>query len=570
MTIAKVIVGGISIILVVGVCIVLIAGLSNNTDTSAPDENDDNKILSATSMAVAAFCNQTDHKHRCVDSVFSVARNQSATFNDFLKAAISYTIEHVKLAMDTAATIGKDAKDSTQKMAVEDCQELLQFAIGELQDSLLTVKNSSFDAVKEREADLKNWLSAVMSYKETCLDGLNDTNLHKPMSDGLVNATELTSNALAIVSAISDIGNAFRIPSNLNASATRRLMEAEDDGFPFPTWMPNADRKLLGSATNANVKPNAIVAQDGSGQYKTIAAALAAYPKDLVGRYIINVKAGVYDEYITINKDQVNVFIYGDGPRKTTVTGDKCNKKGFSTFKTASFSAVGDGFMAKSIGFQNTAGAKGGQAVALRIQSDRAALYNCRMDGHQDTLYQHAHRQFYRNCVISGTVDFIFGDATAVIQNSLIIIRTPDPGQRNAVTAHGRADKRESTGLVIQNCRILPEQSLFPVISEFPSYLGRPWKQYARTVIMESEIGSVIQPAGWLEWTGNLYLDTLFYAEYGNRGPGANTNLRVKWKGYHVLTDKSEVTQFTAGPFLQGDQWLQATGFPYLLGLKSP
>ncbi|KAL5538069.1 hypothetical protein UlMin_042279 [Ulmus minor] len=322
-------------------------------------------------------------------------------------------------------------------------------------------------------------------------------------------------------------------------------------------------------ASTGGATPNAVVAKDGSGQYKTIEAALAAYPKNHKGRYVIYVKAGKYDEYITIPKNQINVYMYGDGPRKTIVTGSKNFRDGVSTFRTATFSAIGSGFVAKSMGFQNTAGPGGHQAVALRVQSDMSAFYNCRMDGYQDTLYVHAHRQFYRNCVISGTVDFIFGDAAVVIQNSLIIVRKPDPNQRNAVTAQGRKDKYQTTGIVIQNCRIVPEQLLYPERLKVLSYLGRPWKEYSRTVIMESTIEDFIQPAGWLEWQGNFALDTLSYREYANHGPGAATNNRVKWKGYKVITDKKEAMQFTPGAFLQGNMWLKNTGGPFFLGFKN-
>ncbi|KAK8948260.1 Pectinesterase 4 [Platanthera guangdongensis] len=119
------------------------------------------------------------------------------------------------------------------------------------------------------------------------------------------------------------------------------------------------------------------------------------------------------------------------------------------------------GFIAKSIGFQNTAGARGHQAVALRLNGDAAILHNCRIDGFQDSFYTQSGRHFIRNCVISGTIDFIFGDSQAVIQNSLIIVRRPMDNQQNTVTAHGKDSPNERTGLVIQNCRIVPDQSLY-------------------------------------------------------------------------------------------------------------
>ncbi|KDP28007.1 hypothetical protein JCGZ_19087 [Jatropha curcas] len=563
----RAVVGVISILLVVGVCIGLLAGVNNGGFDEEADE-DDEKALSTTSKTVAAICKQTDYKHRCVVSICSTARNKSATPLDFVKAAINNTIHHVTLAKNnTANIIGKDVKNSTQKMALDDCDDLLQYAIDELQASLSAVDNSSVDTIQDGQAELKNWLSAVMSYHHTCLEGFANTPLFKPMVQTLINSTHLTSNALAIVSGISDILSAFGVPQNVNANQTsRRLMNS---GYASPTWMSIGDRKLLASRNNANVEPNAIVAQDGSGRYKTIRAALAAYPKNLTERYVIYVKAGVYNENVTIAKDKVNVFMYGDGPRRTIVTGNKSYKNGIPTIRTASFSAIGDGFMAKSMGFQNTAGAIGHQAVALRVQSDRAALYNCRMDGYRNTLYQQTHRQFYRNCMISGTIDIIFGDAAAVVQNSLIVVRKPDPGQKNTITAHERADKHESTGLVIQNCRIVPDQKLFPVSSQFPSYLGRPRKPYSRTVIMESQIGGFIEPAGWLEWICKLYLNTLYFAEYSNRGEGANTSARVEWEGYHVLTEIKQARRFRAARFIQANQWLRTTGFPCLLGLKN-
>ncbi|KAF4350515.1 hypothetical protein F8388_014976 [Cannabis sativa] len=377
-----------------------------------------------------------------------------------------------------------------------------------------------------------NWLSAVISYQQTCLDGIQDPELKSDMTNNMLDASQMT-----IISPVILIQLRPRLEDLWKRLWTTKIARIRS-GFPA------ADRKLLATRGGGNLRPNVVVAKDGSGQYKTIAGALASYPKNHRGRYVIYVKAGIYDEYITVSKDQVNVFMYGDGPRKTIVTGRKSFRDG------------------------NTAGPEGHQAVALRVQSDMAAFYNCRMDGYQDTLYTQAHRQFYRNCVISGTVDFIFGDGAVVIQNSKIIVRKPADGQKNAVTAQGRTDKRETTGIVIQNCRIVPEVKLFNERFKFPTYLGRPWKEYSRTIIMETTIGDLIQPAGWMEWNGNFALDTLYYAEFANRGPGANTNRRVRWKGHKILTNRQEAHQFTPGPFLQGNLWLRYTGAPYFLGFK--
>ncbi|KAL8100502.1 putative pectinesterase/pectinesterase inhibitor 13 [Apium graveolens] len=557
---------------VVGVAVVAAVMSLIGTDVvhkkSSSGEPDKDPLATAT-KPVASVCSSTDYKEACVNSLGLLGNNQSATPKELIQAAINYTLNEVKSALDKSGMLEKAVKGPRDKMAVDDCQDLLHFAIDELQGSVSTVENSELHSMPDREADLRNWLSAVVSFHQTCIDGCGENHdLNETMSNALMNATQLTSNSLAIVSSMPDIFQRFNISVNKTAASRHLLEAAEDNENNYPSWLSTADRKLLAS-DNAGLTPNAVVAQDGSGQYKTIGAALAAYPKNNKGKYTIYVKAGTYNEYVTVSKYQVNVFMYGDGPRKTIVTGNKSNAKGVSTMQSATFAAVGTGFVAKDMGFQNTAGPDGHQAVALRSQSDMSAFYNCRIDGYQDTLYTQTHRQFYRNCVISGTVDFIFGDGAVIIQNSLIIVRMPSEGQKNTVTAQGRTDRHEPTGIVIQNCRIVPDQKLFPQRFQIQTFLGRPWKQFSMTLIMESTLADFIQPAGWMPWQGNFALDTLFYREYANRGPGADTAKRVKWKGYKVITDRNEVLPYTAGPFLQGNEWIQGTGAPFVLGLTT-
>ncbi|GLT91414.1 hypothetical protein SLE2022_093020 [Rubroshorea leprosula] len=568
----KSILGPISIFLVVvvGVCIALMGG------DASKDTFDTGKIvLHTTSKAVATVCESTQFKESCVGTMNKVqAKNESATPTDYLKAAINVILEEVEGFLNNSGSIfGDKVSNPTVKMAKNDCDDLLQYAIQELQASFSMVGDSELHTLSQREAELKNWLSAVISYHESCVDQIpkGQPELQKQLADGLLNASQLTSNALAMVDSISSILHVFNVDLKIGEITPPRQVSDEhksDGGNAYPHWVTSNDRKLLGSDSNAQVKPNVVVAKDGSGQFKTIGEALKAYPKNLQGRFVIYVKAGVYDEIVMIPKNMVNVFMYGDGPRKTIVTGKRSVVAGYTTSESATFAAIGDGFMAKSMGFTNTAGPKGEQAVALRVISDRALFYNCRMDGFQDTLYVQAHRQFYRNCVISGTVDFIFGDSATVIQNCLIIVRKPDDDQKNAVTAHGRQYENEVTGLVIQNCRIVPDQALFPVRFKIPSYLGRPWKQYSRTVIMETTIGDFIRPEGWMPWAGTFALDTLYYAEYANRGPAAATDQRVKWKGYQGVIDRATAEKFTSGPFLQGNTWLGESGIPYLLGFR--
>lgn len=214
--------------------------------------------------------------------------------------------------------------------------------------------------------------------------------------------------------------------------------------------------------------------------------------------------------------------------------------------------------------FENTAGASKHQAVALRVQGDRSAFFDCAIRGYQDTLYAHAHRQFYRNCEISGTVDFIFGYSSTLIQSSKIIVRKPDANQQNIVVADGTTQKNMPTGVVMQNCEIIPEAALQPDRLTVRTYLARPWKAFSRAVFMENTIGDLIQPDGYLPWQGNMFLDTCFFAEYANAGMGANVQKRVKW-GKGELS-KADATRYTADQWLQANTWLPATGIPFDLG----
>lgn len=237
-------------------------------------------------------------------------------------------------------------------------------------------------------------------------------------------------------------------------------------------------------------------------------------------------------------------------------------------FELACAAVTGNGFIARDLTIENYAGPSKHQAVALRVSADLTAFYRCSFVGYQDTLYTHSLRQFYRECDIYGTIDFIFGDAAVVLQNCNLYARKPDPNQVNVFTAQGREDPNENTGISIQNCKVAAAADLIPVQSNFSTYLGRPWKQYSRTVYMQSNLESLINPAGWLPWNGTFALDTLYYGEYMNKGAGANTTGRVNWPGYHVINSSVDANNFTVSSFIQGDQWLSSTMIPFMLGLN--
>ncbi|CAA3000425.1 pectinesterase-like [Olea europaea var. sylvestris] len=561
----KVAISAVSLILVVGVVIGVVA-VVHRSDSSENDKHN----MSASMKAVTTICAPTSYKDACVRSLESVAKNETATPKDYIMAAIQATLDEVKKSFEvTSKTVVNNDTDPYNHMAVEDCKDLLDDAIDTLQASYSGVGDSDMHTIQDRANELRSWLTAVYALQSTCLDQIEKPEYKSAIENGMINATQLTHNAINIMAELSEVLKAFNVPLNLQANR-RRLLDVGDqigeDGYP--TWFRAADRKLLAAHQKGGVAPNAVVAKDGSGQFKTVAAAIAAYPKNFKGRYTIYVKAGVYEEFITIDKKKPNVFIYGDGPGKTIITGKRnYGIMKIGTMNTATFSAVGQGFIARGLTFRNDAGPDGHQAVALRVQSDMSAIFDCSIEGYQDTLYYHAFRQFYRNCVISGTVDFIFGTGDAVIQNSLIIVRKPNANQQNTITADGREVARGTNGLVLQNCRIVPEKELFPLRFQIPTYLGRPWKANALTVVMQSELGDLIRPEGWMIWAGASYHQTCEFYEFANRGPGSITNKRSKeFKHFEVL-NAGQAAKYTPGQFLSGFQWLKNTGAPFQLGL---
>ncbi|KAL4024566.1 hypothetical protein IC575_012930 [Cucumis melo] len=333
----------------------------------------------------------------------------------------------------------------------------------------------------------------------------------------------------------------------------------ENRGINLATWNP------------ATSKADYVVAKDGSGTHTTINRAVAALAstgrRRGGGRIVIYVKAGVYRENVEIGIQLKNVMLVGDGIDKTIVTGSRNVPDGATTYNSATFGVSGDGFWARDITFENTAGPEKQQAVALRLNSDLAVVYRCAIKGYQDTLFLHSLRQFYRDCKIYGTIDFIFGNSAAVLQNCEIFVRQPRRHQANMITAQGRDDPAEATGISILNSRVQPTPDFAPVKAQYRTYLGRPWKRFSRTVVMGTDLDGLIDPKGWGEWTGNFAISTLFYAEFKNRGDGSSTRFRVNWPGFHVLRSAEEARPFTVAEFLHGGDWIPASGVSFEAGV---
>ncbi|KAJ0677406.1 putative pectinesterase [Helianthus annuus] len=218
----------------------------------------------------------------------------------------------------------------------------------------------------------------------------------------------MCSNVLALIKHLTNNDTVDQVKTN-----TRKLMNKDDE--KWPEWLSAGDRRLLQSET---VTPDVVVAADGSGDFTTISAAVEAATNRSSKRLVIGIAAGVYSEYVNVDNNKWNLMFVGSGLNSTIITGNRnVAIDNYTTFNSATVIAVGRGFLARDITFENTAGPEGHQAVAIRVGSDLSAFYRCNMLAFQDTLYVHSNRQFYVNCYIAGTVDFIFGNAEVILQD---------------------------------------------------------------------------------------------------------------------------------------------------------
>ncbi|XP_060206307.1 probable pectinesterase/pectinesterase inhibitor 17 [Lycium barbarum] len=491
---------------------------------------------------IDAWCKKTPYPDQCTyfmnHGQYHFAPKQKT---DFKKMAVEIALERALQAETYTKGLGAKCRNELEKAAWSDCVKLYESTILQL--------NKTLDPdTKCTDFDTQTWLSTAMTNLETCRTGFIELDVN---SDYIMpslmsnNVSELICNTLAL---------------NNNGSNLKQTYKGG-----FPTWVSPGDRKLL---QLSSIRPNLVVAQDGTGNFRTINAALdAAAERSGNERFVIHVKRGVYGENLEIGNKMKNIMLVGDGMKYTIITGSRSVGGGSTTFNSGTVVVTGEGFIARGITFRNTAGPQNHQAVALRSGSDLSVFYRCGFEGYQDTLYAHSQRQFYKECYIYGTVDFIFGNAAVVLQNCMIFARRPMDKQKITITAQGRTDPNQNTGISIHNSRVMAASDLRPVLSTFKTFLGRPWKQYSRTVFIKTYLGSFVDPAGWLEWDGDFALSTLYYGEYRNTGPGASTSGRVKWPGYRVITNSNEAARFTVENFIAGRSWLPATNVPFRAGL---
>jgi len=303
----------------------------------------------------------------------------------------------------------------------------------------------------------------------------------------------------------------------------------------------------------ADIKPNIVVAADGNGDVRTVLEAIERVPENNTKRFIILVKPGTYKEQIRIAANKPYVSLIGESAEKTLLTFGLSNKEAGSTSAAYAAYIGGHDFRAENITFENSFG-PGSQAVAVLAEADRLVFTHCRFLGWQDTLYAKNGRQYYKDCYVEGHVDFIFGEAAAVFENCEI--HSKGDGY---IAAPMRFAADEPSGFVFNRSKLTSAGTKDGV------FLGRPWRDYGRTVFIDTQMDAQIRPEGWNHWLPERER-TAYFAEYKSRGPGADTAARVKWS--HQLTD-AEAKAFSAEEFLKGkdgwnpktakDDWLQKT-----------
>jgi pectinesterase len=303
------------------------------------------------------------------------------------------------------------------------------------------------------------------------------------------------------------------------------LMKIRYSLFTFLSLMISLTPGILFSQEKYDIT----VSKDGTGDYSNIQSAVDACKAFPDQRIIIHIRNGVYNEKVVVPACNNKISIIGESVDKTIISyGDyfgKVNRGRNSTFYTYTFLVEADDFFAENLTFENSAGPVG-QAVALHVEGNRCAFRNCRILGNQDTLYTGGtdNHQYFKACYIQGTTDFIFGSATVVFDSCVIFSKAD-----SYITASSTI-KGKSYGYVFMNCRLTSDEGVNKV------YLGRPWRDYAKVVFINCEMGKHILPEGWSDWPGTERFKTAFFAEFGNTGAGSKVSERVSWS--HQLSKK--------------------------------
>lgn len=330
---------GVSSFLLVAMVIAVTIGvtLNNGESTPANGNKDGSHHISSSTKAIKAICQPTDYKEECVKSLQSEA-GETTDPKKLIQAGFKVAMKKISEAAKKSAVLKELEDDPRASKALGHCKQLMENAVDDLKRSF--EKLGEFDITKfdEMLMDLKIWLSATITYQETCLDGFQNTtgDAAEKMKKALKSSMRLSSNGLAMVSEISSVFSDLQLNR-------RRLLSADEyyswlpENQDINSWLNNGVRRLLTAESPEKLKPDVVVAKDGSGQFKTIKEALKDIPRKSNKTFVIYIKEGVYQEYVTIERNMTNLMLIGDGANKTRITGNKNFIDGFPTSLTATF-----------------------------------------------------------------------------------------------------------------------------------------------------------------------------------------------------------------------------------------
>lgn len=256
------------------------------------------------------------------------------------------------------------------------------------------------------------------------------------------------------------------------------------------------------------------VAADGTGRYKTVQAAV-----DATTSGTITIKPGTYREIVTIPAAKSHLSLVGGGTSANDVV--IVNNRGaatYGTFSTPTMYVYGSDFLARNLtisnDFDETGLTTGTQAVALRVDGQRAQFNSVKLLGDQDTLLVNdGARAYFAGAYIEGTVDFIFGGGTAVFNACKIYEKRTTGGPITAAST----PSTQTYGFLFYKSTVTGKTNT-------TTQLGRPWRPAGQVVFRETSLSATIATAQpWIDMSGNVWQSARF-KEYANTGAGATTN----------------------------------------------
>ena len=297
------------------------------------------------------------------------------------------------------------------------------------------------------------------------------------------------------------------------------------------------------SGLSAQDKYSFTVSQDGKGDFTSVQKAIDACKAFPDQRVTIHVKNGTYKEKIVVPSCNTRLSIIGESRDSTIITFDdyfgRINRGRNSTFFTYTMKIEANDFILENVTVENSAG-QVGQAVALHVEGDRCLFLNCRFLGNQDTIYLAGQfsRQYFRDCYIEGTTDFIFGEATVLFEHCDLFCKI------NSFLTAASTPEGKPFGFVFIGCKVTAAKGVDKAC------LGRPWRGFARVAYLNCDLGSCIRPEGWDNWSKKENEKTARFAEFNNTGTSLSG--RAAWS---VQLTGKEAAGYTRENILKSVNW---------------